>query len=114
MFEGNRQSSSLLPNQGGEPICPSGVHFHLTADDANGGHPLRSIIECDLPEDALRLFLPSLPMGWEGSVSVDDHESLHPSEMPLLETWYEKGISEATAGVEHRDESNQVQLKDSE
>jgi hypothetical protein len=68
--------------------CPSGLHFHITAEDASTDGTLHQVIECTTPEDALSQFLPSIPPGWEGSVSVDDHETLHPSEVPLMDIWH--------------------------
>jgi hypothetical protein len=66
---------------------PSQVHFHVTAKDANTDGELHDIPVAETPEKALEVFIASLPIGWEGSISVDDHETLHPSEMPLIETW---------------------------
>jgi hypothetical protein len=67
--------------------CPSQIHFHVTGKDSNSDGELRDIPVAETPEKALEVFIASLPIGWEGSISVDDHETLHPSEMPLIETW---------------------------
>ena len=65
-------------------ICPPLSHFHVTYEQVGSfKRPVRTLI-VDEPEQALELFIPTLPDGWRGGVLVFDDTNCHEDEMPLL------------------------------
>jgi hypothetical protein len=45
------------------------------------------IFEVGDPNDALSQTIKDLPGNWEGSIEVNDHKTLSPSQMPLIDFW---------------------------
>jgi hypothetical protein len=45
------------------------------------------IVEADEPNEALRQVILLIPDNWEGSIEVNDHETLGPNQMPLIDFW---------------------------
>lgn len=67
--------------------CPKGSHFHVMGNDVFETDSFTWIIEATDPNDALSKTLDKLPDNWEGSIEVNDHSTLKPSDMPLLDFW---------------------------
>jgi hypothetical protein len=63
--------------------CPPVRHFHVVFEQAGGfKRPSKTVIAAE-PHDALAMFIPELPVGWRGGVSVYDDTLGHEDEMPL-------------------------------
>jgi hypothetical protein len=63
--------------------CSPVRHFHVVFEQVGSiKRPSKAVIAAE-PPDALALFIPELPVGWRGSVSVFDDTLGHEDEMPL-------------------------------
>jgi hypothetical protein len=64
--------------------CPKVQHFHVVFEQVGSyKRPNRALLASS-PEEALALFLPTLPTTWRGGVSIFDDSIGHEDEMPLL------------------------------
>jgi hypothetical protein len=106
------ESIQYTPSEIVISMRPGTLHFYISAENAKTDTTSLQMVEGTSPEDALQQFLPSLLSGWEGSVSVDDDLSLHPSEMPLVEVWYGPKRIETPLNTEGRAQSDQEQAKE--
>ena len=65
-------------------LCPELPHFHVVFEQVGSfARPVRTIV-APSAQDALALFLPTLPINWRGGVSAFDDSGVHEDEMPLL------------------------------
>jgi len=65
-------------------LCPSQKHFHVVYEQVGSfKRPHKTIIAPD-GQNALDLFIETLPEAWRGRVSVFDDSVGHEGEMPLL------------------------------
>lgn len=64
--------------------CPIFNHYHVAFGQAGSLKEALKTVIAPSPEDALAYFLPSLPKGWRGGVSVYDDSFTDTDEMPLL------------------------------
>ena len=67
--------------------CPSSRHFHVVGTDVYETNDLVAIIKAKDPNEALDEFVKTLTAEWEGSIEVNDHATLKPSAMPLIDFW---------------------------
>lgn len=67
--------------------CPSSKHFHVVGKDVYETNDLNAIIEARDPNEALHDFVKGLAADWEGSIEVNDHATLKPNAMPLIDFW---------------------------
>ena len=70
-----------------EVSCPKGTHFHVSCQDVYEKEHMNFIFEVASPNDALGSAIKQLPASWEGSIEVNDHSTLKPSSMPLIDFW---------------------------
>jgi len=67
-----------------EKSCPELPHYHIVYEQVGSlKRPSRTVVAAT-PEDALAIFIPTLPESWRGGVSVFDDGNAHEDEMPLL------------------------------
>ena len=67
--------------------CPQLPHFHVSYEQVGSfKRPYKTVVAAT-PEDAMEVFLPTLPTTWRGGVSIYDDELGHEDEMPLLHTY---------------------------
>ena len=64
--------------------CPKLNHFHAVYEQVGSFKRPNKTIISESPMDALELFLPFLPTGWRGGISIFDDELGHEDEMPLV------------------------------
>ena len=63
--------------------CPPVKHFHVVFEQVGSfKRPSKAVIASE-PNEALAMFIPELPVGWRGGVSVYDDTLGHEDEMPL-------------------------------
>jgi len=67
--------------------CPSQKHFHVSCVDVMENEYFNFTFEVDGPNDALSQAIKGLPDRWEGSIEVNDHKTLSPNQMPLIDFW---------------------------
>ena len=67
--------------------CPKPKHFHVTCIDVMEENDFKLVIEVSDPNDALSQAIKDLPDNWEGSIEVNDHKTMAPNQMPLLDFW---------------------------
>ena len=67
--------------------CPSVTHFHVVYEQVGSFKRPHKTIEAADADEALTLFLFSLPKAWRGGVSVFDDSNCHVDEMPLLHAY---------------------------
>jgi len=67
--------------------CPSRKHFHVSCVDVMENEDFNFIFEVSEPNDALSQAIKDLPDNWEGSIEVNDHKTLSPNQMPLIDFW---------------------------
>lgn len=67
--------------------CPSQKHFHVSCVDVMENEDFNFIFEVGEPNDALFQAIKDLPNNWEGSIEVNDHKTLSPNQMPLIDFW---------------------------
>jgi hypothetical protein len=67
-----------------EILCPQTTQFHIVFEQVGSfERPHKTVVGTE-PDEALRSFLPSLPINWRGGFSVFDDTVGHEDEMPLL------------------------------
>ena len=69
-----------------EELCPPVKHFHVIYEQVGSFKRPQKTEIASSEEDAMALFLPTLPKDWRGGVSVFDDSVGHEDEMPLLHT----------------------------
>ena len=68
-------------------VCPELPHYHVSYEQVGSiKRPYRTVVAAT-PEEAMQVFLPTLPANWRGGVSVYDDEIGHEDEMPLLHAY---------------------------
>jgi hypothetical protein len=67
-----------------EELCPQAKQFHVIYEQVGSFMRPHKTIIAPSEEDAMALFLPTLPQNWRGGVSVFDDSGGHEDEMPLL------------------------------
>ena len=65
-------------------VCPNVIHFHVVYESVSDFERPSKVVLTKTPLEALASFLPELPSGWKGSISIFDDENGHEDEMPLL------------------------------
>jgi len=71
--------------------CPKKIHFHVSCVDVMEKQDFNFLYEVSDPNSALAQAIKELPDDWEGSIEVNDHETLPPSQMPLIDFWRNQG-----------------------
>lgn len=69
-----------------EVPCPLVEHFHVIYEQVGGFKRPQKTAIAPSEEDAMAIFLPTLPTDWRGGVSVFDVSGGRKDEMPLLHT----------------------------
>jgi hypothetical protein len=64
--------------------CPELHHYHISFEQIGSFKKPFETVVAATPNEALEAFLPTLPAGWKGGVSVYDDLGGHEDEMPLL------------------------------
>ena len=67
-------------------LCPPVKHFHVIYEQVGSFKRPHTTVIAASEQDALGLFMPTLPSDWRGGVSVFDDTNGHEDEMPLLHT----------------------------
>ena len=67
-----------------EDLCPLVMHFHVVYEQVGSFKRPHKTVIAPSEQEALATFLPSLPKGWRGGVSVFDDLGGHEDEMPLF------------------------------
>lgn len=68
-------------------VCPKVKHFHVACVDVMEENNFNFIFEVSDPNFALSQAIKDLPDNWEGSIEVNDHKTMTPNQMPLLDFW---------------------------
>jgi hypothetical protein len=67
-----------------EQLCPELPHFHVVYEQIGSFKRPNKAVVAATPVDALASFLPTLPEGWRGGISVFDDSHVHEDVMPLM------------------------------
>jgi len=65
-------------------LCPTISHFHIVFEQVGSFKRPCKTVSASSAAEALSEFLPTLPKGWCGGVSVFDDSINDPDEMPIL------------------------------
>jgi hypothetical protein len=67
--------------------CSKGRHFHVVGKDAFESDDFTHVIEAIDPNSALASVITTVADDWEGAIEVNDHSTMTPNSMPLIDFW---------------------------